>query len=261
MELPTVSNQDVTPSPPHPPPVTQPEPVQHITPTPVEPSPITPTARRKSLETPGRRLIPPRDPIPSQISSSDNNSPAIPERNVRRSAEFVPAPLQVGQGAFPPPPPPGDKPAVNYSRPANKSTFANLKSAAAGIHGAGETLRGTLNSSVDKHFGGTPQAIEKNQAAIDAGRYEIDNRTFYHPNEYRLTRPEGSGPSPTGLQFLMLNTTTRPSTWETRQEVLRWRIKRGRRDIAGWEVCLVRVEDGRRRNLVLMRRQERRGGS
>ncbi|WKT50268.1 hypothetical protein QSH57_015216 [Fusarium oxysporum f. sp. vasinfectum] len=196
MELPTSSNQDVTPSPPHPPPVTQPEPVQHITPTPVEPSPITPTARRKSLETPGRRLIPPRDPIPSQISSSDNNSPAIPERNVRRSAEFVPAPLQVGQGAVPPPPPPGDKPAVNYSRPANKSTFANLKSAAAGIHGAGETLRGTLNSSVDKHFGGTPQAIEKNQAAIDAGRYEIDNRTFYHPNEYRLTRPEGSGPSP-----------------------------------------------------------------
>jgi hypothetical protein len=105
---------------------------------------VTPTARRKSLETPGRRIIPPRDPIPSQSSippsiapsvAESHNSPAIPERNVRRSAEFVPAPLQIGQGAFPPPPPPQEnKPAVNYSRPASKSTFANLKSAAAGIH-------------------------------------------------------------------------------------------------------------------------------
>lgn len=27
--------------------------------------------------------------------------------------------------------------------------------------------------------------MEKNQAAIDQGRYEIENRRFYHPNEYR----------------------------------------------------------------------------
>ncbi|UZP39473.1 hypothetical protein NXS19_007289 [Fusarium pseudograminearum] len=133
----------------------------------------------------------------SSFTADNRNSPAIPERNARRSAEFVPAPLQIGQGAFPPPPPPQDssKP-VNYSRPASKSTFANLKTAAAGIHGAGETLRGTLNSTVDKHFGGTPAAIEKNQAAIEAGRYEIDKGKFYHPNQYRLSRPhEDSGPS------------------------------------------------------------------
>jgi len=109
----------------------------------------------------------------------------------------VPAPLQIGQGAFPPPPPPQEnKPAVNYSRPASKSTFANLKSAAAGIHGAGETLRGTLNSSVDRHFGGSSAAIEKNQAAIEAGRYEIEKGKFYHPNQYRLQRPhDDAGPS------------------------------------------------------------------
>jgi hypothetical protein len=53
------------------------------------------------------------------------------------------------------------------------------------LQGAGETLRGTLNSTVEKHFGANPQAIEANQAAIDAGRYEMDNRRFYHPNDYR----------------------------------------------------------------------------
>lgn len=28
-------------------------------------------------------------------------------------------------------------------------------------------------------------AMQKNQAAIDAGRYEIENQQFYHPNDYR----------------------------------------------------------------------------
>jgi hypothetical protein len=53
--------------------------------------------------------------------------------------------------------------------------------------GAGETLRGTLNSTVDRHFGANPRAMEKNQAAIDAGRYEVENRRFYHPNDVGQT--------------------------------------------------------------------------
>jgi hypothetical protein len=51
------------------------------------------------------------------------------------------------------------------------------------LQGAGETLRGTLNSTVDRHFGHNARAMEKNQEAIDAGRYEIANRRFYHPDD------------------------------------------------------------------------------
>lgn len=47
--------------------------------------------------------------------------------------------------------------------------------------GVGETLRGTLNDSVDRHFGNSQQARDKNQAAIDAGRFEIEQRRFYQP--------------------------------------------------------------------------------
>lgn len=48
--------------------------------------------------------------------------------------------------------------------------------------GVGETLRGTLNDSVDRHFGSNnQQARDKNQAAIDAGRFEIEQRRLYQP--------------------------------------------------------------------------------
>lgn len=49
------------------------------------------------------------------------------------------------------------------------------------MQGVGETLRGTLNDTVDRRFGNNQQAREKNQAAIDAGRFEIEQRRFYQP--------------------------------------------------------------------------------
>ena len=51
------------------------------------------------------------------------------------------------------------------------------------LQGAGETLRGTLNSTVDRtfHTSNYDLAAEKNQAALEAGRYEIENRRLYHP--------------------------------------------------------------------------------
>lgn len=48
------------------------------------------------------------------------------------------------------------------------------------FQGVGETLRGTLNDTIDRRFG-NQQAREKNQAAIDAGRFEIEQRRFYQP--------------------------------------------------------------------------------
>ncbi|MCJ1458615.1 hypothetical protein MMC28_008989 [Mycoblastus sanguinarius] len=54
------------------------------------------------------------------------------------------------------------------------STLQNLKTAAVGIHGVGETLRGTLNSSVDKRFGGSPEQVAAHQQVVNNGREEIE---------------------------------------------------------------------------------------
>lgn len=51
--------------------------------------------------------------------------------------------------------------------------------AAAGIHGAGEALRGTVNSVVDRRLGADPETMKKNEDAIQVGRYEIENRRFH----------------------------------------------------------------------------------
>ncbi|KAF2025444.1 hypothetical protein EK21DRAFT_76404 [Setomelanomma holmii] len=62
-----------------------------------------------------------------------------------------------------------------------KPTIANLKAAAHGIHGAGEALRGTFNSSIDRRFAPADSFVHtKNQATIDAGRAEIESQNFAH---------------------------------------------------------------------------------
>ncbi|KAF2737288.1 hypothetical protein EJ04DRAFT_510393 [Polyplosphaeria fusca] len=73
------------------------------------------------------------------------------------------------------------------------STLHNLKTAAAGIHGAGETLRGTLNQTVDKRFAKPNATVhEKNQATLDAGRTEIETGRFAH----HQSAPLHAGPPP-----------------------------------------------------------------
>ncbi|KAK7942373.1 uncharacterized protein PG986_011486 [Apiospora aurea] len=81
------------------------------------------------------------------------------------------------------------------------STLQNLKTAAAGLHGAGEALRGTFNSTVDRHlpFGNTnADAMEKkNQAAIEAGRYEVAHRRFYRPDDVQHVQQDHGQPGAT----------------------------------------------------------------
>jgi len=69
---------------------------------------------------------------------------------------------------------PGQRP---VERP---STIASLKTAAAGIHGAGEALRGALNSELDKRTGAPPEAIAAHNAVIDRGRAEIETGKYQH---------------------------------------------------------------------------------
>jgi hypothetical protein len=83
-------------------------------------------------------------------------------------------------GPHPAPLRPGHIPEASQTQQ-KPSTFTNLKTAAAGIHGAGETLRGTLNNTVDKRFAKPNSAVHaKNQAAIDKGRAEIESGHFVH---------------------------------------------------------------------------------
>ena len=52
------------------------------------------------------------------------------------------------------------------------STLADIKNTAKGIHGAGETIRGTFNQAVDKTFDDSAGQVE-NQAVVDKGASEI----------------------------------------------------------------------------------------
>ncbi|KKY36379.1 hypothetical protein UCDDA912_g03639 [Diaporthe ampelina] len=134
-------------------------------------------APRKSSETPGRRIIPPREPFTSPPAPGGYDSiatPPVPERSTNRHG----APQNFSY------PGRNDSPPDNYFHEAPKeprSTLESLKTAAVGLHGVGETLRGTLNDSVDRRFGSSQQARDKNQAAIDAGRFEIEQRRLYQP--------------------------------------------------------------------------------
>lgn len=91
------------------------------------------------------------------------------------------------------------------------------------VQGAGETLRGTLNSTVERHLGSNQQAVEKSQAAIDAGRYEIENKQFYRPDVMHQTVPRkevGSASSSSRLNSFFQKAAGRPlSTASVEEEV------------------------------------------
>ncbi|CAG8927697.1 unnamed protein product [Penicillium salamii] len=53
--------------------------------------------------------------------------------------------------------------------------------AAASVHGAGESLRGALNTAVDRAFG-SHEGAERNQQIADKGAEEIRSKQFSHSN-------------------------------------------------------------------------------
>lgn len=72
-------------------------------------------------------------------------------------------------------------------------TFQNLKTAAIGIHGAGETLRGTLNSSIDRHVGhAPPERLAAHEQVVSAGAAEIEAARF-HEGARERERLNGNG--------------------------------------------------------------------
>ncbi|KAF2214372.1 hypothetical protein CERZMDRAFT_83078 [Cercospora zeae-maydis SCOH1-5] len=85
-------------------------------------------------------------------------------------------------------------PSAAPSAPA--STFGSLKAAAKGLHGVGETLRGTLNNEIDTRFprrNAEKAAIAnaKNQAAMERGQTEMQGL-----QAYEAFAPSGARKSP-----------------------------------------------------------------
>ncbi|KAL8645496.1 MAG: hypothetical protein Q9226_007276, partial [Calogaya cf. arnoldii] len=70
--------------------------------------------------------------------------------------------------------PPMGGPQMTPQQQHNQGTLQGLKNAAIGIHGAGETLRGTLNAAVDRRTGAPAERLMEHDRVLAAGRQEME---------------------------------------------------------------------------------------
>ncbi|KAI4181017.1 MAG: hypothetical protein L6R41_006864 [Letrouitia leprolyta] len=155
-----------------------------------------------------------------QTGSGGGGSPPIPIRSsLRDRSPNPPATVQGGanSGIRDRSPNPGTSPSgrTNFSYPnrgpytqsasqppmtqqqqqqAQQSTLQGLKSAAVGIHGASETLRGTINSAVDRHTHAPADVLAEHDRTIAGGRQEMERM-----QEARANQPN-SNPNPNTSQ-------------------------------------------------------------
>nr|OQO28563.1 hypothetical protein B0A51_05609 [Rachicladosporium sp. CCFEE 5018] len=144
------------------------------------------------------RMSPPaRNPNRKSTEFADGSSPykhnfSYPSRTELKNDENPVSPI-----SSPPPPQPsfgfggGSSSFGGGSSSRPKSTLENLKSAAIGLHGVGETLRGTLNNEVDSRFPRhnaekAAAAEAKNRSTLDRGNAELArlqaSRSHQNPN-------------------------------------------------------------------------------
>ncbi|KAM3422062.1 hypothetical protein BST61_g2438 [Cercospora zeina] len=117
-------------------------------------------------------------------------------------------------------------PSATPSAPA--STFGSLKAAAKGLHGVGETLRGTLNNEIDTRFprrNAEKAAIAnaKNQAALERGQTEMQGLQAYEAFAPGGARSSSSAESQRDGSLAGSTTTTNNNSSSFRQ---RWPLRR-----------------------------------
>ncbi|KAL8991683.1 MAG: hypothetical protein Q9169_007747 [Polycauliona sp. 2 TL-2023] len=89
-------------------------------------------------------------------------------------------------------PPPMGGPQMTPQQQHNQGTLQGLKNAAVGIHGAGETLRGTLNSAVDRRTGAPAERLAEHDRVLAAGRHEMETGRMPMPeNRPQQMPPKG----------------------------------------------------------------------
>ncbi|KAL3424185.1 hypothetical protein PVAG01_03466 [Phlyctema vagabunda] len=161
-----------------------------------EDMPAEPIERGRRNSTSGGRPIPERSPMLDRPSPSP-----VPQRNPLRDSQNIP-PLAVNQPPVPPIPEQLRSPVspsspvssnTNYSRPAATpvSRRENLLHAAKGLHGAGEALRGTVNSKL-AHGMRDEVEMEKQRVIREQGLKEMRESGFRDKAGDRLRRRSGS---------------------------------------------------------------------
>ncbi|KAL8662537.1 MAG: hypothetical protein Q9168_008243 [Polycauliona sp. 1 TL-2023] len=86
-------------------------------------------------------------------------------------------------------PPPMGGPQMTPQQQHNQGTLQGLKNAAVGIHGAGETLRGTLNSAVDRRTGAPADRLAEHDRVLAAGRHEMETGRMPLPEQRQQQMP------------------------------------------------------------------------
>ncbi|KAK4945917.1 hypothetical protein LTR10_015010 [Elasticomyces elasticus] len=151
-----------------------------------------------SQETMHQQYSPPHAPPPQQQNSGregysfSTGPPSQPQSKEAHSfSTGIPLPLH--QTPSQPQPPP-------TSRTSAGGALENLKAAAIGLHGVGETLRGTLNSEVDNRLSRrnpdkAAQVNAKNRADIERGQAEMARLRERNGLSPTIRRPgqEGDG--------------------------------------------------------------------
>ncbi|MCJ1478186.1 hypothetical protein MMC13_006862 [Lambiella insularis] len=82
----------------------------------------------------------------------------------------------------------------NYSRP--MGTTESLKAAAHGIHGAGEVLRGTFNSAIDRGLNQPSDVVDYNRNVALNGRQEINSQPGHRMGHHIRRRSGSANPLP-----------------------------------------------------------------
>lgn len=185
------------------------------TPTPTIPSETEPSLRRTS--TGGGRVIPERSPLrnsnpvpplvidhtvdPKSLNAANitnaSTTPTNPQTNSQTNHDIHNQNLTSNTTSTSPPrmpineqqtPNSPTKPNVNFSRPGGKRE--SIANAARGIHGAGEALRGSVNSAIAGGFK-DQKDFEQNRAIKEQGMREFTNSGFREKAGNRLRRRSG----------------------------------------------------------------------
>ncbi|RMJ25819.1 hypothetical protein PHISP_03292 [Aspergillus sp. HF37] len=118
---------------------------------------------------------------PSTGAGYDTTAPVYSNQDYR--AEYAPSTVNKESGAADTKSK-GSKEQGSRSKRASDQMGQGLKSAIAGVHGTGETLRGSLTSALDKAFGHNESAA-KNEAIAAEGEREVQTGNLSHHQSER----------------------------------------------------------------------------
>ncbi|EEA24875.1 hypothetical protein TMatcc_007974 [Talaromyces marneffei ATCC 18224] len=117
----------------------------------------------------GAPAMPPLVPTPTEYNRE------LGSYNPSSGTGYIPSHRQQQQEATQPATVPTA--AATSEASGSKGVGGRIKGAVAGIHGVGESIRGTFNATVDRAFN-EPEGVAKNEAIGREGEYEVKSGRF-----------------------------------------------------------------------------------